>query len=185
MEQSAFYTPELEIKPIPPPTASSPRDRDSGYPPSSYRGAPSKVSRITGNPGAASTYAKSVHENRRSPSLHSTRRGYASSISYTPARPKTSSNKRDKERECERKVNDALSVAAAGEKGKVETKGDWESFYIGDDDSEDDAYDRMIMGRQGTKSVSEPKRRFGDGMGDMGVGQLRNKKKALKWLGLA
>ncbi len=82
-------------------------------------------------------------------------------------------------------MNDALSVAAAGEKGKVETKGDWESFYIGDDDSEDDAYDRMIMGRQGTKSVSEPKRRFGDGMGDMGVGQLRNKKKALKWLGLA
>jgi hypothetical protein len=195
MEKSAFYTPEPEIKPImiierpplpPTPTASSRRDRDSGHPPSSYRGALSKVSRITGNSGAGYTCAKSVNENRNcSPSHHSTSRGYASSTSSTPARPKTPS----KERERERRMNDALSAAAAGEEGKVESKGDWESFYIGEDDSEDDEYDRMIMGRQGAKTVLEPKRRFGGEMGELmggaGVGRLGNKKKALKWLGLA
>lgn len=51
----------------------------------------------------------------------------------------------------------------------------WENFYIGEEDSEDDAYDRMIMGRSGASIMPTTPT----------AGKKRSSKKALKWLGLA
>jgi hypothetical protein len=53
----------------------------------------------------------------------------------------------------------------------------WEDFYIGEVDSEDDAYDRMVMGRSGARIVPEVVRNV--------QGKKRSSKKALQWLGLA
>ncbi|KAH8656949.1 hypothetical protein BGZ60DRAFT_531814 [Tricladium varicosporioides] len=60
-------------------------------------------------------------------------------------------------------------------------KGGWENFYIGDEDSDDDEFDRMILGRLHAKIVPEVR------MVDAGKWEQpeRNKRKALKWLGLA
>ena len=50
-------------------------------------------------------------------------------------------------------------------------------LYIGEEDSEDDAYDRMIMGRAGQRIVPEL---------EIKVKTVKmDKRKALKWLGLA
>jgi hypothetical protein len=150
VEKSAFYTPEPEPKPIiiqkpplpPTPANSLPtsrggdRDRDSGYPPSSFRplrndrDRESKISRLTRN------------SNIRS-------HGRAASITSTI---KTTASERVRREDRE-----------------------WENFYIGEEDSDDDAYDRMILGRGFAKIVPEVKK----------PGQKRNTKKALKWLGLA
>lgn len=61
------------------------------------------------------------------------------------------------------------------DRGRIERE--WENFYIGEDDSEDDEYDRMIMGRALAKIV--PEIRMPE------LEKKRNTKKALKWLGLA
>jgi hypothetical protein len=63
------------------------------------------------------------------------------------------------------------------ERARRERRNDegWGNFYIGEEDSEDDAYDRMIMGRSGARIVPEVKQ----------AGKKRSSKKALKWLGLA
>ncbi|KAH8593358.1 hypothetical protein B0O99DRAFT_220786 [Bisporella sp. PMI_857] len=57
--------------------------------------------------------------------------------------------------------------------------GEWgdgsDNFYIGEEDSEDDDWDRRVMGRAGVKPMKAMP-------GKTGVG---SKKKALKWLGLA
>lgn len=60
------------------------------------------------------------------------------------------------------------------ERGRREDA-EWDSFKVEEDDSEDDAYDRMILGRYHARIVPEVRV----------VGQKRNTKKALKWLGLA
>lgn len=67
-----------------------------------------------------------------------------------------------------------------GESGGGDT-GDWDNFYIGDEDSDDDEFDKMILGRAHAKIVPEVRK------GDAGKGEQpeRNKRKALKWLGLA
>ena len=164
MQKSPFYTPERdpEIKPAmpersspPPPTPSASsinsrdvrdaHDRDSGYPASTYRGAPSKISRLTGSSGAES---QSIYEPPAIP-----KHKYASSIAST----KTTRTERARKR---------------AEKGSED---EWNNFYIGDDDSEDDEYDKMILGRAMAKIVPEVK----------GGAPKRDKKKALKWLGLA
>lgn len=59
-------------------------------------------------------------------------------------------------------------------------EGDWETFYISDDDSEDDEFDRMILGRKHARIVPEVRRE--EGLSVMGK---RDKSKALKFLGLA
>jgi len=53
-----------------------------------------------------------------------------------------------------------------------------ENFYLEEEDSEDDDWDRMIMGRSGAK----PPPKAPEGKKGLVVG---SKKKALKWLGLA
>jgi hypothetical protein len=70
------------------------------------------------------------------------------------------------------------SVKTTKSEKKRRADGSWENFYIGDEDSDDDDYDKMIMGRQHAKIVPEVRK--------TGVFLVqRNKQKALKWLGLA
>ncbi|KAK0127554.1 hypothetical protein ONS96_007088 [Cadophora gregata f. sp. sojae] len=171
MEKSTFYTPEPEPKPViierpplpPTPSSNSPRDRDSGYPPSSFQQTPraSKVSRLTGGAVTGSTrggnYPPSISTvttrgNGYAASTTTTitnRHKYAASIAST----KTTASERERKR---------------GDK-------EWENFYIAEDDSEDDEYDKMILGRGMQRIVPEVRK----------VGQKANTKKALKWLGLA
>lgn len=89
--------------------------------------------------------------------------------------------------------NDAVSIksttttlATATERGRREgarerqSEKDWDNFYIGEEDSDDDAYDRMVLGRTGGKP------HFGMKTGFIDQGKRKgNSKKALKWLGLA
>jgi hypothetical protein len=135
--------PAMPQRPSPPPPTPSvssiltrdARDRDSGYPASTYRGTPSKISRLTGNSGEET-------ENNYDPSITS-RHKYASSIAST----RTNRTERGRKRI---------------ERG---TEAGWENFYIQDDDSEDDDYDRKVLGRAMEMRSAAPK---------------RDKKKALK-----
>jgi hypothetical protein len=123
MEKSPFYTPEPDPKPAvpvalppPPPTPSTPPffigdfrdalDRDSGHPVSTYRGSPTKISRLTGNSnsGAGS-------QNNCEPSVDSKYK-YASSIAST----KTVKTERGRRR-------------ARGEERSADIE--WKDFYIG------------------------------------------------------
>ena len=62
---------------------------------------------------------------------------------------------------------------------KTEDIGDGiENFYLEEEDSDDDDWDRMIMGRSGAK----PPQKASEGKRGIVIG---SKKKALKWLGLA
>jgi hypothetical protein len=77
--------------------------------------------------------------------------------------------------------NYAQSIAStvkttASERGRRDDKA-WENFYVGEEDSDDDAFDRMIMGRAGARIVPEVLK--------PNAGKKRSSKKALKWLGLA
>ncbi|TAQ83792.1 hypothetical protein B7494_g7878 [Chlorociboria aeruginascens] len=53
---------------------------------------------------------------------------------------------------------------------------EWENFYIAEEDSEDDDWDRMILGRGLARIIPEPPRP---------KGAKTSTKKALKWLGLS
>lgn len=69
----------------------------------------------------------------------------------------------------------ASTKTTASERERKRGDKEWENFYIAEDDSEDDEYDKMILGRGMQRIVPEVKK----------VGQKANTKKALKWLGLA
>jgi hypothetical protein len=170
MRKSTFYTPELNVKPAviidrppmpPTPTSAAPstyESRDSNYTLSAYRGASSKISRLTGN-GSNDTHSITSQASRhRSPS----RRVYHESVSI-PTHKSLLPVKHERRN-------------TLGDKSDK----DWENFYIGEDDSDDDEFDRMIMGRQMARIVPEVRKLSPDG-----VQVPRNKKKALKWLGLA
>lgn len=157
MEKSAFYTPEPEPKPIivekpalpPTPTTTT---RETTHPPISYRNGPnreSKIARLTGNPGASSTPPRTPTGSKG--------HKYAASLAST--------------------VRTTNSERVRREEARIEK--DWENFYIGDEDSEDDDYDRMVMGRALAKIVPEVR------MTVEGKQPKRSTKKALKWLGLA
>ncbi|CZR53925.1 uncharacterized protein PAC_03807 [Phialocephala subalpina] len=200
MEKSTFYTPEPEPKPIiverppmpPPPTPTGSArdirreryrdrdekdtDRDSTYRPPSSRqgGSQSKISRLTGGSATSPPIPRSI---------------YASSIiSTSTARPSTRHRDRDRDRDTDYEPSItstrhkyAASIAStkttASEKERRKDR-EWENFYIGDEDSEDDAFDRMIMGRSGgQRIVPEPM--------EVRTVVKRDKRKALKWLGLA
>ncbi|KAM3087537.1 hypothetical protein ACMFMG_001619 [Clarireedia jacksonii] len=66
-----------------------------------------------------------------------------------------------------------------GKKKNRLTLVDGDEELMAEEDSDDDAYDRMVMGRHGTSGLMLPRVR-GTGMGRRG-----NSRKALKWLGLA
>ena len=70
------------------------------------------------------------------------------------------------------------TMTTGSERARRKNDEAWENFYIGEEDSDDDAYDRMIMGRAGARIVPEVIKKEAQG-------KKRSSKKALKWLGLA
>jgi hypothetical protein len=168
MENSTFYTPEPELTPtivekppLPPIPATSTfaegRERESSHPPVSFRQhnnsqtRESKIARLTGNSVAGTTPPRTPTGNK------STSHRYAPSIASTA---RTTNSER-------------------GRREDARIEKEWENFYIGDEDSEDDDYDRMVMGRSMAKIVPEVRKTSPE------KAQKRNTKKALKWLGLA
>lgn len=157
VEKSAFYTPEPEPEPIVVEKVVErlverkplPPPKPSSLNPHSPRpGRESKISRLTGS---------NTTENRG----HS----YAPSIASTVRSVTTV-----------RTIGTIRTTATERGRREVVDKA-WEDFYIGEVDSEDDEYDRMVMGRAGARIVPEPVRNM--------QGKKRSSKKALKWLGLA
>ncbi|EKD20972.1 uncharacterized protein L3040_004591 [Drepanopeziza brunnea f. sp. 'multigermtubi'] len=167
MDISDFYTPEPELKPIsierhpiPPRTVSplEPINRDSGYPTSSYAGSPSEFSRPTGS-DAPTSHAGSLFSTTPGDIAHANNSAYTASIESSNAR---SSN------------HHKYEAIVASEKERKDKK-QWEDFYIAEDDSDDDEYDKMTLGRAHQRIVPEVGK----------VGEKRPTKKALKWLGLS
>ncbi|KAH7370536.1 hypothetical protein BKA65DRAFT_19447 [Rhexocercosporidium sp. MPI-PUGE-AT-0058] len=172
MEKSAFYTPEPEPKPVvierppvpPTPSSNTPRDRDSGYPTSSYQTPrASKVSRLTGGATPASTRGHNYAPSISSVTTRGNGGGYAASTTTTI----TNRHKYA--------ASIASTKTTASDRERKRGDKEWENFYIAEDDSDDDAYDKMILGRGMQRIVPEVRK----------VGQKANTKKALKWLGLA
>jgi hypothetical protein len=153
MDKSSFYIPEPEPKPVlieEPPLPPTPAPT-----PSSTRDRDDAYLSVSyrGTKSKISRLTGSTANSPRyPPSTTTSRREYAPSVA-----PSTKTTASEKERKADR---------------------EWENFYIGEEDSDDDAYDKMIMGRSMARIVPEVRK------GGMSAPQ-RNKKKALKWLGLA
>lgn len=154
VEKSAFYTPEPEPEPIVVEKIVERIVERKPVPPPKVSGLnprpsgrESKISRLTGANGTE----KRGHN--YAPSIASTVR------SFTTVRTM------------------GTTRTTATERVRREVDKAWEDFYIGEVDSEDDEYDRMVMGRSGARIVPEPIRSM--------QGKKRSSKKALKWLGLA
>lgn len=154
MDKSSFYVPEPEPKPVL--IEKAPLPPTPTATPSSTRDRDDTYSSVSyrGTKSKISRLTSSTANNppRYPPSTTRSRREYAPSVA-----PSTKTTASEKERKVDR---------------------EWENFYIGEEDSDDDAYDKMIMGRSMAKIVPEVRK------GGMSAPQ-RNKKKALKWLGLA
>ncbi|XMA10764.1 hypothetical protein WAI453_003555 [Rhynchosporium graminicola] len=180
MEKSPFYTPEPEPKPIvmempipPTPSSAIPRDCDSG------RSLTPRVPRVSFLAGENSTlasgsarrasYASSVT------SLLNKSPGTGSGAGAGPSNTLTRSGSTSTPPR--QKYPESVTSTKTSASDRERKKGDkeWENFYIEDDDSDDDAYDKMILGRGMQKITPEVKK----------PGQKANTKKALKWLGLA
>ncbi|KAL2066230.1 hypothetical protein VTL71DRAFT_2301 [Oculimacula yallundae] len=178
MEKSSFYTPEPEPKPIiierppipPTPTSSMPRDRDSGYPSSSNQTPRvSKASRLTGGGAPGTPRGGNYPASINSVLSKGNSGGYATSVTASTTNTNTNTNRH------KYAASIASTKTTGSERERKQGDKEWENFYIEDDDSEDDAYDKMILGRQMQRIVPEVKK----------PGQKANTKKALKWLGLA
>jgi hypothetical protein len=161
VEISAFYNPEPEPKPtifekppLPPTPATSTFQRDPPHSPASLRhgstSRESKIARLTGSSIPGSTPSR-------------TSNGYKSH-KHAPSIAST--------------VRTTNSERVRREDTRIEKE--WENFYIGEEDSEDDDYDRMVMGRSMARIVPEVKVVTSEGKMPK-----RSTKKALKWLGLA
>jgi hypothetical protein len=153
MDKSSFYIPETEpklvlIEKLPLSPIPFRPSTTDGDPAYSSVSYRGTKSKISGLTGSTANSST-----RYAPSLSTTsKREYAPSIA-----PSTKTTASEKERKVDR---------------------DWDNFYIGEEDSDDNAYDKMIMGRSMARFVPEVRK--------VGANApQRNKKKALKWLGLA
>lgn len=179
MDRSPFYTPEPEPKPViimAPPMPAPPRPTTP------------KANATT----QSSTTAASIHSSR----VHE--RSTTSETSYPPSSFKAPKNSGSNDK-ISRLTGSSLppansngsqryapSVASsvrttASEKVRRDDR-EWENFYIAEEDSDDDEFDKMILGRGFAKITPEVKK-VGGPTGPNG--QKRGTKKALKWLGLA
>lgn len=152
MERSSFYNPELPESEPPIPVTTTTALRPT---------TPRLLS-----PNAPSASSRQAPSSRDQTSLHTS--------SYRA--PKSDKIARIAGRTGEHKYAQSIASTVrttASEKGRREDR-EWENFYIGDEDSEDDDYDKMILGREFRKIMPEKK-----------LVKKRNTKKALKWLGLA
>jgi hypothetical protein len=148
MDKSSFYIPEPEPKPV---LIEKPLLPPTPAPSSRDR---DDAYSYRGTKSKISRLTGSTANNspRYPPSTTTSRRDYAPSVA-----PSTKTTTSEKERKTDK---------------------EWENFYIGEEDSDDDAYDKMIMGRSMARIVPE--------VSKAGISApQRNKKKALKWLGLA
>lgn len=160
IEKSPFYHPEPEPAPviiekiierfIERPSAVPPPTSTSSYPPVSYR-APRELARD-------SKIARLTGGDADAPSgARKKGQHYAASIAST--------------------IRTTASERFGRERRYDEETQAWEDFYVGEIDSDDDAFDRMIMGRSGARIIPDVMRQLN--------GKKRSSKKALKWLGLA
>jgi hypothetical protein len=157
VERCSYYAPEPEVEPIVvEKIVERIVDRKPVPPPkptintnSPRHGRESKFSRLAGN----------LSEKRYAPSIASTVQTMTT-VRSSGTRRTTRTTATEKVRRDDRDLERA-----------------WEDFYIGEVDSEDDAYDRMVMGRAGARIVPEVMKHM--------HGKKRSSKKALKWLGLA
>lgn len=161
IEKSSYYTPEPELEPlivekiverfIEKP--SLPPTPTSSFHRHSHRASVS--ARKSSAKIAKLTGSEAVSSNPRSGSPE--KGGYATSTASTTVTARAMDSKR----------------------WRTEDMGDGiENFYLEEEDSEEDDWDRMIMGRAGSK----PLEKAPEGKKGIVVG---SKKKALKWLGLA
>jgi hypothetical protein len=140
-----------EPEPKPISPVASITQRDSSHPPVLYHGSQGRESRVVRLTGTTRPRAPPTGGREK-------HRKYAASIASTVR-------------------------TTDGERGRREDAGiekDWENFYIGDEDSDDDDYDRMVLGSAMAKIVPEMRKVPLDGKAPK-----RSTKKALKWLGLA
>jgi hypothetical protein len=157
VEKSTFYDPEPEPKPIiieKPPLPPTPISISTG---------------TRGDSDRDSAYQSSSYRAPRGETRDPKTSRLTGNSATRPRTPKHSYTP---------SITSTVHTTASG-KGRKE-EAEWENFYIGEDDSEDDEYDRMIMGRSMAKIVPEVRKQFGAA----GVPK-RSTKKALKWLGLA
>jgi hypothetical protein len=177
IDKSSFYVPETSLEPvmverhlssISPPIPLIYKARDAPAPRSSTFTRPQSTSEYTPQQTRGSYYPPSSF---RALTISST-----ASVRDTKNRRLTGSTKVG---------TYAASIASVksttSEKRIRNMDSDWENFYIGDEDSEDDEIDKMILGRYHAKIVPEVRM---TGPGTMPLAQ-GNKQKALRWLGLA
>lgn len=156
MEKSMYYTPEPEPKPIViekiiqvPAVASLP----TPPPPTEYRSReaalPPPSFRPAGQQSKISRLTGSVKHGYATSLSPSTKQGYAPSIAS-----------------CSSVKTKNTTASRRGDRA-------WDNFYIAEEDSDDDAYDKMTLGREFARITPEARR----------AGR-RPTKKALKWLGL-
>ncbi|KAG0647943.1 hypothetical protein D0Z07_5999 [Hyphodiscus hymeniophilus] len=157
MEISTFYTPESEPKPkmIPKPPL-APTAAISAFNTRDASHAP-----LSYRPGSTNRESKTAHL-----------------ASCTPPRTPTSGKGPKYAASVTSTVRTTFSERFRREDARIESE--WENFYVGEEDSEDDDYDRMVMGRAMAKIVPDAKALTWDG-----ETPKRSTKKALKWLGLS
>ena len=160
LDRSSWYTPETEPE-SPPPTAPLP-PLPSLPPTPTLRKPPPRTS---SQPPLSFKHPKAINPSAlnaliaNSPALR--KHNYAPSIASSILTTTTTATERSR-----RRVR------------KLER--DWENFYIGSEDEDDDDYDRMVMGRRGARIVPFERPSSGEF-----VKQQPPTKKALRWLGLA
>ncbi|TVY84136.1 hypothetical protein LSUE1_G003726 [Lachnellula suecica] len=152
MEQSPFYTPEPEPEPVI--VEKIVEKVVEKILPRKQARLPTSSFRHAGHQSKISRLTGSI-KHGYSPSSEKSKHGYAPSIASTVKTTKTTASEKSR--------RDNLA---------------WENFYIAEEDSDDDAYDRMILGRGFAKIRPETPK-------PVGQAPIRPKKKALKWLGLA
>ena len=161
MEKSIFYTPEPEPEPEPiviEKIVQAPVVPNLPTPitPTDYRSRDAAFPPVSFRP--------SGHQSKISRLTGSVKHGYAPSLTTSTKHGYTPSI--------------ASTVKTKGTAASRREEREWENFYIAEEDSDDDAYDKMTLGREFARIMPEVRK-------PVGAGSRRPTKKALKWLGLA
>ncbi|RDW83139.1 hypothetical protein BP5796_04630 [Coleophoma crateriformis] len=183
IEHADFYRPELEPEAEP----STPDPRSKG---TTMTGPPTSISKcsLPKTPPHTPLKTSRLSQPLQDLSAHQER------PNSTQSRAETTSSRPSR---LQSKTSYAPSIRSvrttASERGhrddacERQSEKEWADFYIGDVDSDDDAYDRMVLGRAGVvpgKTVYHTKKKQSP-MVEVAQRRPANSKKALKWLGLA
>ncbi|RDW71353.1 hypothetical protein BP6252_07916 [Coleophoma cylindrospora] len=182
IENADFYRPELEAEAEP----STPESRSKGM---KMTGPPTSMSKFSlpKTPPHTPLKTSRLSQPLQDPSVHQER------PKSTQSRAETTSSRPSRLQSKDSYAHSMRSVrTTASERGyrddtcERQSEKEWADFYIGDVDSEDDAYDRMVLGRAGVvpgRTVYHTKKQ--SPMVEVAQRRPANSKKALKWLGLA